>query len=202
MIRAVRRANPRLAQSKLMTPTVQRMTAYRVYLAGFDVFRPDALDYGRWLRSECAARGLVGAYPLDGAVPADKQGPDAAAWIYRNNIKLINDADIVMANLGCFRGLEPDSGTAFEVGYAIALGKPVWGYLQETGDIVSRVAVGTDPDAPERQVDRDGMTVEDFGLPINLMLACSATLIRGDALACLDSIAAAVAASPPGTRPN
>ena len=169
------------------------MPAYSIYLAGFDVFRPDAIDYGRWLRNACATRGLVGMYPLDGAVPAGLTGSDAAAWIYRNNLKLINAADIVMANLGCFRGHEPDSGTAFEVGYAAALGKPVWGYLQETGDIVSRVAMGTDPTDPARHVDATGLTVEDFGLPLNLMLACSATLVQGDALTCLDRIAAALA---------
>ncbi|MBJ7263612.1 MAG: nucleoside 2-deoxyribosyltransferase [Burkholderiaceae bacterium] len=172
------------------------MTSYSVYLAGFDVFRQNASDYGRWLRSECAARGLVGVYPLDGTVPEDMQGPKAAAWIYRNNIKLINGADIVMANLGCFRGQEPDSGTAFEVGYAVALGKPVWGHLQEEGDMVARAAVGTDPAMPDRHIDSNGMTVEDFGLPLNLMLACSVTVVHGDALACLDRIVAAIGQRP------
>ena len=42
------------------------------------------------------------------------------------NLEAIRAADFVMANLNDFRGPgEPDSGTAFEVGFAAALGKPV-----------------------------------------------------------------------------
>ena len=39
----------------------------------------------------------------------------------------------MLANLEPFRGSEPDSGTAFEVGYALALGKPVYAYLSDAG---------------------------------------------------------------------
>lgn len=45
-----------------------------------------------------AARRLVDLYSLDGAVLAGKTGPEAAAWIYRNNLKLINGADIVIVS--------------------------------------------------------------------------------------------------------
>ena len=164
------------------------MSPFSIYLAGFDVFRPDALDYGRWLRAECAARGLVGLYPLDNASPQGKTPAEIAAHIYRNNVALIHKADAVMAHLNPFRGQEPDSGTAFEVGYAIALGKPVWAYIERDDDLVSRIAAGEDPDTPGRHIDTDGMTVEDFGMPLNLMLACSTTVVKGDAIACLDRI--------------
>ncbi|MBE7942197.1 nucleoside 2-deoxyribosyltransferase, partial [Ramlibacter aquaticus] len=39
----------------------------RVYLAGPDVFRPDAEAFGRALAQACAALGLQGVFPLDGA---------------------------------------------------------------------------------------------------------------------------------------
>ncbi|MGV8248427.1 nucleoside 2-deoxyribosyltransferase, partial [Pseudomonas aeruginosa] len=104
------------------------MTA--IYLAGPDVFRPDAEAHGETLKALCAEFGFVGLYPLDHALPADIREPAAqAAWIYRANIGLIERADCVLANLEPFRGSEPDSGTAFEVGYALALGKPVYAYL-------------------------------------------------------------------------
>ncbi|SAL78713.1 nucleoside 2-deoxyribosyltransferase [Caballeronia telluris] len=89
----------------------------RIYLAGFDVFRRNAKDYGEHLKQLCRDRGFVGLYPLDGQVPSLLQRQDAARWIYAANIELIRSADIVMANLDDFRGAgEPDCGTAFEVG--------------------------------------------------------------------------------------
>ena len=172
-----------------MTSTADTpMPAFSLYLAGFDVFRPDAVDYGRQLRTACAARGLVGRYPLDNAPPLGRTGADLAQWIYRNNLALIRESDAVMANLNPFRGDEPDSGTAFEVGYAAALGKPIWVYVDDDRDLVARLATGSDPALADRHVDRNDFTVEDFGLPLNLMLACSATIVRGSALDCLDRI--------------
>lgn len=90
------------------------MTA--IYLAGPDVFRPDAEAHGETLKALCAEFGFLGLYPLDHALPADIREPAAqAAWIYRANVGLIERADCVLANLEPFRGSEPDSGTAFEV---------------------------------------------------------------------------------------
>ena len=100
-----------------------------LYLAGFDVFREDSIDYGKRLKALCRCYGFDGLYPLDNAAPADLQGPALATWIYQANVALIQRADAVMANVNPFRGAEPDSGTAFEMGYAVALGKPVWAYV-------------------------------------------------------------------------
>jgi nucleoside 2-deoxyribosyltransferase len=73
----------------------------------------------------------------------------------------------VLANLNLFRGYEPDSGTAFEVGMAVALGKPVWAYFESNAalrEIIPHDAKGQD---------EWGFEVEDFDLPRNLMLACT-----------------------------
>nr|WP_315592484.1 nucleoside 2-deoxyribosyltransferase [uncultured Cupriavidus sp.] len=161
-----------------------------IYLAGFDVFRKDALAWGQQLKSLCAQFGFEGLYPLDKAAPQGLPGPDTAQWIYEANIALIRRADIVMANLDDFRGPgEPDSGTAFEVGFAVALQKTVWGYAADTGPLLERVRVTTDDDGDAR--DARGYVVENFGLPINLMLACSVRLVNGDAAACLAAMAEA-----------
>lgn len=162
-----------------------------IYLAGFDVFRADAVAHGERLKALCLEYGFEGLYPLDNDLPGGLSGRQAAAWIYRQNVRLIERADLVMANLNPFRGLEPDSGTAFEVGYAAALGKPVWGYTGRAEPLLAQAAVGRDPADPSRAVDAQGYTVEDFGLPVNLMLACAAHVITGDARACLAAIAAA-----------
>lgn len=159
----------------------------RIYLAGFDVFRRDAKEHGERLKQLCRDRGFVGLYPLDGQVPSSLQRQDAARWIYAANVELIRTADIVMANLDDFRGSgEPDSGTAFEVGFAAALGKPVWAYRSTEETLVERVktaAIGA-----EGVFCAGGYLIEDFGLSVNLMLACSAQLVVGGPGACLDAI--------------
>ncbi|MDF3886265.1 nucleoside 2-deoxyribosyltransferase [Cupriavidus basilensis] len=161
-----------------------------IYLAGFDVFRKDAIAYGETLKALCTRHGFHGLYPLDKSAPAGLSGPDTARWIYEANINLIRRADMVMANLDDFRGPgEPDSGTAFEVGFAIALQKPVWGYSSDPGTLLDRAAVATG-DKGER-LDARGFVVEDFGLGKNLMLACSVKLVAGDAEACLAAMAEA-----------
>jgi nucleoside 2-deoxyribosyltransferase len=158
----------------------------QIYLAGFDVFRPDAAEHGERLKALCAARGLAGLFPSDSELPPGLRAQDAARWICDANLALIRAADAVMANLNDFRGAgEPDAGTAFEVGFAIALGKPVWGYRADERPLVSRAAVHMEDNAAFCS---RGFIVEDFGLPLNLMLACTVELVIGDAAACLDTI--------------
>ena len=101
---------------------------------------------------------------------------------------MIQRADLVMANLNPFRGAEPDSGTAFEVGYAIACGKPVWAYTEQADSLIVQVAVGT-ADTPARAIDALGYG-RGLGLNLNLMLACSARVVIGDAADCLARMAA------------
>ncbi|MGC2040294.1 nucleoside 2-deoxyribosyltransferase [Paraburkholderia caledonica] len=71
----------------------------RIYLAGFDVFRADGLEYGRSLQRLCASRRFEGLYPLDAIPPANLSPHDKAPWIYRANVAPIRRADIVMANV-------------------------------------------------------------------------------------------------------
>lgn len=139
----------------------------KVYLAGPDVFRHDAVERGTYLKRLCAGHGLEGLYPLDNALPAGLVPAEAAQWILAANVALLRSADAVLANLEPFRGQEPDSGTVFEVGMAVALGKPVWGCFAPAGDLRAQVPHGADGR------DAQGSLVEDFGLPRNLMLACS-----------------------------
>lgn len=156
----------------------------KAYLAGPDVFRPDALRWAEEARALCAAQGVEALVPLDGEACTP-------AAIYAQNIAMIRAADWVLANLDPFRGAEPDSGTCFEVGFALALGKPVIGYVSEAGCCAERVArwQGCELARQEgRPVDRDGLMVENFGLPANLMLAVPAKIVVGglrEALAAL-----------------
>ncbi len=139
----------------------------RIYLAGFDVFRADAVEHGRYLKALCAAHGLEGLYPFDNEVTQGLTAAETAALICNSNIAMIEGCDGVLANLNPFRGAEPDSGTAFEVGMAVALGKPVWAYFESAGTLREQIR----HDA--QGFDAEGFQVEDFQLPRNLMLACT-----------------------------
>lgn len=166
--------------------------ALRIYLAGPDVFRPDAVAHGERLKALCAVHGCEGLYPLDQAVPAGIAEPAAqAAWIYRANLGLLESADAVLANLNFFRGAEPDSGTCFEVGYAVARGKPVYGHVEAPGSLAMRIRqrhpewCGTVPGT-----DRHGWMLEEFGLPLNLMLAVPGIIVCGSVEQALARMAA------------
>ena len=98
--------------------------------------------------------------------------------IYRDNVARIEACDAVLANLDFFRGLEPDSGTCFEVGYAVARGKVVIGYIPDGGSIPERIR-SRDPSLLRGGLDANGWTVEDFELPLNLMLAVPCRIVVG-----------------------
>ncbi|PJI48118.1 MAG: nucleoside 2-deoxyribosyltransferase [Pseudomonas sp.] len=159
----------------------------KIYLAGPDVFRPDAFAQGERLKALCTEFGLQGLYPLDHSVPEGiTNPPEQALWIYQANLTLIAEADAVLANLNPFRGTEPDSGTAFELGYAAALGKPLYGYIDEGGSCVERLPCEWQGEEPGR--DRDGNQIESFGLPLNLMLGVPVRIAVGGAREALELV--------------
>ena len=55
----------------------------------------------------------------------DINAPDILTTIYVINVKDIDEADVVVANVEPFRGACVDDGTAFEIGMAAAKGKPL-----------------------------------------------------------------------------
>ena len=140
---------------------------YAIYLAGADVFYPDALKRGRMLKAVCEIYGFTGLFPLDNDIVEDDPRLMAEA-IKKANLALIAKADAVIANLEPFRGFEPDSGTVFEVGYAMALGKPVIGYTSDIRSMKERLCehLSLEYDATH---DHDGLFIEEFGLSHNLM---------------------------------
>ena len=156
----------------------------KVYIAGPDVFRPDATQWAEAARALCRQAGHEALIPLDGV-------ETTAAGIFHANIGQIRAADAVLANLNPFRGCEPDSGTCVEVGFALALGKPVIGYLEMWETTTQRVEreQGRPLEVLDgRPIDHDGLYVEDFGLPLNLMLAVPVRIVVGglaEALAAL-----------------
>ncbi len=157
-------------------------SAPRIYLAGPDVFLRNSDEVFAQLKNCCARLGMVGIEPSDGGLSEGQRGSDdaLAQRIYEGNIALIHAADGIAANLVDFRGLEPDPGTVFEVGYAVALGKPVVAYGVAPGTYAERVSARTDcaPDAQGTlRETASGLMVEGLGQRLNLMLTSSAELV-------------------------
>ena len=158
----------------------------KIYLAGPDVFLPNAITHGEYLKQKCHDYGFTGLFPLDNEVDG-KNKAELAKNIKATNIELIEACNIVIANLSPFRGPEPDSGTVWEVGYAQALGKQVIGYCNDARELKTKTQdiLGLD-----HKCERDGqnMAIEDFGLTHNLMFA---DIIKGKSIEeCLEYISA------------
>jgi len=141
----------------------------KIYLAGPDVFLENAISQGEILKQKCSARGFEGLFPLDNKVQGATQ-EELAKKIKEANIKLLKSCDIVIANLSPFRGPEPDSGTVWEVGFAQALGKKVFGYCSDGRDLKTKTQdiLGLDHSSDR---DAQNLEIESFGLTHNLMYA-------------------------------
>jgi nucleoside 2-deoxyribosyltransferase len=152
----------------------------KVYLAGPEVFLPDAITIGERKKRLCAKYGFEGLYPFDNEVAPDGSGTRVDLLIYRANVAMMRDADFGILNLTPFRGLSADVGTVFELGMLAGLGKPVFGYTNKTEALLTRVkrTEVTHFDATAK-VWRDsaGMMIEDFDNADNLMI--DTTLIEG-----------------------
>ncbi|WP_407176203.1 nucleoside 2-deoxyribosyltransferase [Bradyrhizobium sp. STM 3562] len=141
----------------------------KIYLAGPDVFLPDALAIGRRKADICTRHGLRGLYPLDNSV--DLAAGAASRAIFAGNEAMMDAADAIIANLTPFRGHGADPGTVYELGYMAGRRKLCLGYSNDPSTYAERVRRSTEvKEANGRLVDPQGLTVEDFGLSDNLMM--------------------------------
>lgn len=154
------------------------MAKLTVYLAGPEVFFPDVADVAARLKRLCAEAGLEGLFPTDAERLTD-QGVSIARAIYLGNVALIDRSQAVVADISPFRGAGMDPGTAWEIGYAVARGLPVFAYSHDLRAYSDRV--GPAAQGPRGPVDADGLLVEDFGLVENLMITESVAAIDTDA---------------------
>ena len=160
-----------------------------VYLAGPEVFFPDVEDVAARLKASCAAHGLTGLFPTDAERPSG-DGISMARAIYLGNVALIERSAAVVADIRPFRGAGMDPGTAWEIGYAIARGLPVFAYSRDLRAYAERV--GPAGDGPRGPVDSEGLLVEDFDLVENLMIAESVVAVDASAEAAIARCAAAL----------
>jgi nucleoside 2-deoxyribosyltransferase len=141
----------------------------KIYLAGPDVFLPDAIEIGRKKVAICARQGLTGLYPLDNVIA--REASDASMQIFKANEAMMEEASAIIANLTPFRGPGADPGTAYELGAMAARKKLCIGYSNDPTVYADRVRRFTTVTSHDGQlIDADGVMIEDFGLNDNLMM--------------------------------
>ena len=162
-----------------------------VYLAGPDVFLPDALAVIAEKVKMCAQFGFKALIPGDNHIeartapgpatqppapapaPADMSPTTMSREIYAVNVATMKKANFGIFNLTPFRGISADVGTAFELGMMSGMGKPVFAYTNVSGDYIDRIWLKQQkpPPAPPRSwCDGRAWGIENFGNADNLML--------------------------------
>jgi len=145
----------------------------RIYLAGPDVFLPDAGRIAEAKKAICAAHGAEGVFPTD--LHRDHADDDTLPrWfsIYLRNEAHMRGCDAVVANLTPFRSPSADAGTVYELGFMRALDRRLAGYSNTAAPFLARsLALPGAARGPDgRWRDADGLALEDFGLADNLMI--------------------------------
>lgn len=147
----------------------------RVYIGGVEVFLPDPASFFHMAGMVCDALGFEMLSPYDPSIVGSER-------IYQHNWDLLQNADAGVMNLNQFRGTEPDSGTCFEAGVLRGQGKIVVGYYDEATVVAEKVRRHyklTREQAAAGSVMPDGMMVEGFGFPVNLMLYKGLHCVQG-----------------------
>ena len=214
-----RPTSPNIKDPKNKIETKVTKKEYKIYLAGPEVFMPHPVEKGLKKREiiekfnkevlKYANFKFVGLYPLDGEIDI-QFNPETAMKIFNANVKLMNQSDLVIANMTRFRGPSMDVGTAFEMGFMYAAGKPVFGYynMAETYCTTDQLALTTfdctGDDSNEQTLytekvesfgqgyfinslfsqgrDRFTHLIEDFKLSDNLMMVGAVRAVSGKKL--------------------
>jgi nucleoside 2-deoxyribosyltransferase len=174
------------------------MLEIHAYLAGPDVFLPNARDVGRQKRAYLQSLGVRGYFPLDNEAPPDllKNPAQAIRFIGDANEKMMLECcldgriGLILANMSPFHGPSMDVGTAFEVGFMSALSYKrnviIIGYTSDKRSFEERVAEEiyggwmniTHKDGVPHGP--DGTVIEAFGGADNLMITNAIVRTGGD----------------------
>ena len=87
----------------------------KIYLAGPDVFRENAVEHGEYLKQICSEQWVTGLYPMDKEIENFSNNAETAIEIFRWNIELIIESDAILANMQRFRWPSMDVWTAWEM---------------------------------------------------------------------------------------
>jgi Nucleoside 2-deoxyribosyltransferase len=138
------------------------MTA-TAYLAGPDVFLPNAVAHAARKVEICRRFGLRALPPLNQDLETAAKASDVWQAIYAKDIAMMERCDIIIANLTPFGGASADAGTLIEVGWFLGKGKPIFGYSNTSESFEKRMR----GQLGEGYAD---LGIEGFHLPDNLMI--------------------------------
>lgn len=150
------------------------MDKINAYLAGPVVFQPNAAQVLGERVQLCRSLGMDATPPADNGEHA-QEGVELARAIYAGNLDRMFQCNAVIANISPFRGPNMDPGTAFEIGWFAGKGAPVVLWSEDPHDLRKRV---NDWEGHREHLDREGLLIEDFGLPENLMIALSSPVVH------------------------
>jgi len=105
----------------------------KVYFAGPDVFYKDSDQIAENKKAALQAREITGIYPSDNKIENFSFSKETAAKIFQCNIDLMDECDVILANMTPWRGPSMDAGTISEIVYGATKGKLVIGYYE--GDV-------------------------------------------------------------------
>ncbi len=153
----------------------------KIYIAGPDVFLKNAVEDLNNKKEFCQKNNFVGMIPFDANVDFTQSNKKIRKDIYEANIKMIQNTDIVIANMNNFRHNEQDAGTIFEIGYAVALNKEVYIYSDDNRTVIEKT---TEVDKNfhienGQYYDTQEMLIEGFDAKFNIMINESVEFING-----------------------
>ncbi|QPM91542.1 nucleoside 2-deoxyribosyltransferase [Pseudooceanicola algae] len=145
----------------------------KVYLAGPEVFYADFAALSDRRKALARAAGFTPSGPGSDQDKLD-DAEITGLSIYRNNLQMMQGADLCIANLTPFRGPAADPGTVWEMGYLTGRGIPVFAFSFEPRDYRDRIEAWAGETATEAGDGllrlSDGIMVENHGMSDNLMM--------------------------------
>ncbi|SEP83036.1 Nucleoside 2-deoxyribosyltransferase [Faunimonas pinastri] len=147
----------------------------KVYLAGPEVFLPNGREVIEAKQALTRRYGFEPNVWLGEGEPPPAEPFAFGLYISAANEAVMRDSDLIIANLTPFRGISADIGTAYELGFMCAMGKPAFGYTNDPRGYVERLtgdfyAGKVEADAEGVLRGTDGLMVEDHGMVDNLMV--------------------------------
>lgn len=134
------------------------MKKLKAYIAGPDVFYKDAEKRANFAKEICKLFNFEPLVPVDNEI-VNSDLKKMSAEIYLKNIAMIDESDLIIANVTPFRGPSADVGTVFEIGYAAAQNKKIFAFSDDLREYVEKVNTN------------DTDKIENFGNFDNLMIA-------------------------------
>lgn len=151
-----------------------------VYLAGFERYDPKAQEIYAQLKAICAAHGLSAISPCDDAPGIPRiQSDDVIEMAYNrfdHYQQHVRNCDLILANLNPYHGFEPNDDVSFECGMAFQLGKKLFAYRDDLTIMMDHIPNDHDPITAR---DINGLNVENFDSPVNLMFGASFEIFDG-----------------------